>query len=170
MSVAGRACAGALAGVMALASPAFADAPVGDPMLSPAEAIAQLDAAPAGSVVTGTFTFVVAGAGHDKAGTYLNSLPDYKDPGCLTVEIHAEAMRGLRVRYGKDVEGALRGKRIAVRGDARKVRIRMGERPRMVLGQLYRAVYQQTHVMVDEADQLQVLNGAPAADAGEARG
>jgi hypothetical protein len=138
--------------------------------IEPAEAIALADAAGPDSSVAGTFVFMVARAGHDEYRTYLNSMQDYRDPGCLTVRFEPSALPGLRARFGNDLETAFRGKRIAVVGFAQKVKIVFDGRPRMVLGKLYRAGYLQTHVPVEDAAQVQVLDDTAAPTPAEARG
>ncbi|NYT39173.1 hypothetical protein HZY97_00250 [Sphingomonas sp. R-74633] len=118
---------------LTLSTPAFAQAVMG-----PAETIA---AAKAGDV-TGIFEFVVASAGAGGFSAYLNSAADYRDPGNLTIELHTTARNALKDKLGGHAEDVLVGKRVRVKGVARRVPV---------------GSHFQTRIAVDSIDQIEIL-------------
>jgi uncharacterized protein (DUF39 family) len=119
--------------VLAAAQPALAQTALG-----PAEAVA---AAKSGDV-EGVFEFVVASGGASGFNAYLNSTADYRDPGNLTVELHSAAINALKEKYGGYPEDVLKGKRVRVKGVARRVPV--GE-------------HFQTRIAVDSIDQIEII-------------
>ncbi len=132
----------AIAALM-LAGPALAQ--TATPM-TPAQAIAAATAASSGQV-EGVFEFAVASTGASGFDAYLNSSEDYRDPANLSVELHTAAQNALLARLGARAEDVLKGKRIRVKGIARRVPI-----PRRGGGNYY-----QTRIDVDAADQIEIL-------------
>jgi hypothetical protein len=106
--------------------------------------------APAG--VGGTFIMTVRATGRQDNRLYLNSEVDYRDQRNLSVEIPAPAEDELGVRLHGAVPATLLGKRIAVRGVARRVRIVFTEN-----GAPTSKYYYQTHVTLEVGSQLTVL-------------
>jgi hypothetical protein len=122
---------------LALAAPAFAQtAP-----LNPTQAIEAVAASKTGEV-EGVFEFVVASTGASGFNAYLNSAANYRDPGNLTVELHTTASNALKAKLGGYPEDLLKGKRIRVKGTARRVPI---------------GSYFQTRIAVDSIDQIEIL-------------
>lgn len=116
--------------------------------LAPAEAIRRANAAEP-LPVPATFVIRVQAGARLRDTVFLNSEPDYKDPRCLTLAVEDEAAKALASRLGEAPETALKGKRVRVVGLAYKVPIFVGRNPV--------PVYFQTHVVVIDADQLEVV-------------
>lgn len=120
--------------------------------LLPSEAIVKAaDAAPSG--VTGVFDFVVRQANYDRGYFYLNSETDYRDQRNLTIAISPRSIAEFKKRYGDDLAMALKGRRILVVGQARRVRIDFTND-----GKPSGKYYYQTHVFIANPDQLTVVN------------
>lgn len=117
--------------------------------LQPSQAI-QLaaDAAPRG--VSGVFSMQIHAVGFQDGVTYLNSETDYRDQRNLTIALSQAAARQVEARLGVPVE-ALEGKRIVVRGAARRVQINFTSD-----GLPTGKYYYQTHVRVTDAAQIQL--------------
>lgn len=107
--------------------------------LGPAETVA---AAAKSGEVPGVFEFVVGSAGASGFNVYLNSAADYKDPGNLTIELHAAAINALKEKLGAHPQDVLTGKRVRVKGVARRVPV---------------GSHFQTRIAVDSADQIEIL-------------
>jgi hypothetical protein len=124
---------------LVLGAPALAQtaAPMG-----PGQAIEAVAASKTGEV-EGVFEFVVASAGAGGFSAYLNSAADYRDPGNLTIELHTAARNALKDKLGGHAEDLLVGKRVRVKGIARRVPI---------------GSHFQTRIAVDSATQIEILN------------
>lgn len=123
--------------------PAFAQdaAPMG-----PAQAIAAASAA-GKSEVAGIFEMQIVSTGASGFNVYLNSDADYRNAANLSIELHAGAVNELRKQLGGRPEDLLKGKRVRVKGVARRVPI-----PRRAGG-----TYYQTRIDVDSATQIEIL-------------
>ena len=116
--------------------------------LTPMQAIfAAATAAPEG--VPGVFVMQVRNAGRQDGRLFLNSEADYRDQRSLTVAISPSAFAGLEARFGRPLDTALVGQRIAVTGEARRTRIDFTGN-----GLPTGKYYFQTHVVVTDADQI----------------
>jgi hypothetical protein len=120
---------------MTAAPPAFAQAAA--PM-TPAQTVA---AAQSGDV-EGVFEFVVGSTGAGGFSAYLNSSADYRDPGNLAVVLDTNVRNALKNKLGGHAEDLLKGKRIRVKGVARRVPI---------------GSHFQTRIAVETADQIEIL-------------
>ncbi|UYY77399.1 hypothetical protein [Sphingomonas sp. R1] len=120
--------------LLLVASPALAQSAMG-----PAETIAAV--AKSGDT-TGVFAFTVASAGGSGFNVYLNSAADYKDPGNLTIELHSAAINALKAKLGGYPQDVLTGKRVQVKGTARRVPV---------------GSHFQTRIVVDSIDQIDIL-------------
>lgn len=116
------------------ASPAFAQSAMG-----PAETIAAV--AKSGDT-TGVFAFTVGSAAGSGFNVYLNSAADYKDPGNLTIELHSAAINALKAKLGAYPQDVLTGKRVRVKGTARRVPV---------------GSHFQTRIVVDSIEQIEIL-------------
>lgn len=121
-------------------------------MLAP---IAAADRAP--DRVPGVFMLDVQATGRSNGDVYLNSETDYRDPRNLTVRILPKAQEELRKKYGDDFEAALKGKRVEVMGWARRQKINF-----TAGGMETGKFYYQTHVVMDSAEQILLLEDRPA--------
>ena len=101
--------------------------------------------------------FTVNGTGREGERIYLNSEADYRDQRAVTVVVLASAIGDLRARLGPDIERALRGKPIAVTGEAQRVTIWF-----LCNGVQTDKYYFQTHIVVRSAEQLLLVGGAGA--------
>ncbi|WP_294332215.1 hypothetical protein [uncultured Sphingomonas sp.] len=122
------------AGLLVAGLPALAQTAMG-----PAETIVAV--AKSGDV-SGVFSFVVASAGGGGFNVYLNSAADYKDPGNLTIELHSAAINALKEKLGGYPQDVLTGKRVRVKGTARRVPV---------------GSHFQTRIAVDSIDQIEIL-------------
>ena len=110
------------------------------------------DAAPAG--VAGDFGFHIEAVGTDRSTwLFLNSEADYRDQRNLTLAVAPTVQATLRQRYGADLQAALKGRQILVRGIARRVRIDF-----TINGQPSGKFYYQTHVRVTDPRQIVTIN------------
>ncbi|WP_137863533.1 MULTISPECIES: hypothetical protein [unclassified Sphingomonas] len=123
---------------LVVATPAFAQTAA--PM-NPAQAIEAVAGSRTGEV-TGVFEFVVASGGAGGFNVYLNSAANYRDPGNLTIELHSAAIGALKQKLGGYPEDRLVGKRVRVKGVARRVPI---------------GSHFQTRIAVDSIDQIEIL-------------
>lgn len=120
---------------LALATPALAQTAA---PLTPAQAVA---AAKAGEVA-GSFEFTVASTGAVGFVVFLNSAANYRDEGNLTVVLEAPAINALRQKLGGYPEETMKGKRVRVKGTARRVPT---------------GSHFQTRISVETADQIEIL-------------
>lgn len=116
--------------------------------------IVVADKAP--DMVPGVFMLNVQATGRSKGDVFLNSETDYRDPRNLTVRILPKAQEELRKKYGDDFEAALKGKRVEVMGWARRQKINF-----TADGFETGKFYYQTHVVMDSADQILLLEDRP---------
>jgi 4-amino-4-deoxy-L-arabinose transferase-like glycosyltransferase len=128
---------------LAFVPPALAQAAA--PM-TPAQAVAAATAAANGQV-EGVFEFAVTSTGAVGFAVYLNSASDYRDPANLSVELHSAAITALKAKLGGFPEEVLKGKRIRVKGVARRVSIPRRDG----------TTYFQTRIDVDSVDQIEIL-------------
>jgi uncharacterized protein (DUF39 family) len=110
-------------------------------VMGPAETIAAVAAAPKGEV-QGVFEMIVASTGASGFSAYLNSAEDYRDPGNLTIELNTTARNALKAKLGGHAEDMLKGKRVRVKGIARRVPV---------------GSHFQTRIAVDTIDQIEIL-------------
>lgn len=88
------------------------------------------------------FEFVVASAGAGGFSVYLNSAANYRDPGNLTIELHSAAIAALKQKLGGYPEDVLTGKRVRVKGIARRVPV---------------GSHFQTRIAVESVAQIEIL-------------
>lgn len=115
--------------------------------------LAAADADPDG--VIGIFGFEVAATGRKNGEVYLNSEADYRDQLNLTIRFSPESAAAFRKRHGEDPDVAFKGKRIAVVGEARRVKIYF-----FANGQPTEKFYYQTHVAITEPWQVTAVEPA----------
>lgn len=119
--------------------------------ISPSAAVLSA-AASAPNSVHGIFEVTVKGTGTQDGIVYLNSEEDYRDQRNLTVAINSEAYKQLAMQLGADPQVALKGKRLLVNGNARRVTVNF-----MLEGKPSGKYYFQTHVNVTNSSQIQVV-------------
>ena len=137
-----RGLTGVALAAMTMAAPAFAQSAA----MTPAQAIAAASAA-ANGAVEGVFEFQISSTGASGFDVYLNSDADYRSPANLTIELHAGAINEINKRIGGHAEDLLKGKRVRVKGTARRVPI-----PRRDGSNYY-----QTRINVDLGSQIEIL-------------
>ena len=123
---------------LVLAAPAVAQTAA--PM-NPVQTIEAVAASKTGEV-TGVFEFVIASGGASGFNAYLNSAANYRDPGNLTIELHSAAINALKAKLGGYPQDVLTGKRVRVKGIARRVPV---------------GSHFQTRIAVDSIDQIEIL-------------
>ena len=102
--------------------------------------------------VRGIFVMPVRATGTEPGFVYLNSEDDYRDQRNLTIVIPARVAAALQEKYGEAPETFFKGKRVAVTGAAKRIKIVFTWE-----GHRTKKYYYQTHVLLTEADKLQVL-------------
>ncbi len=119
--------------------------------LTPEQAVMNAaEVAPQG--VSGLFEMTVRASGVADGGRlYLNSQADYRDPRNMSVVLTPALQTELRARFGAGPGSFLQGKRIAVRGTARRVRIAFTAN-----GRPTQKYYYQTHLVLERASDLSV--------------
>lgn len=118
--------------------------------IDPSQAV-QLAAAAAPRGISGVFALTVQAAARP-GPLYLNSERDYRDQRDLTVVVLPAVAKALSERLHGEPERVLRGRRILVAGWARRVRIDF-----VADGRPSGKYYYQTHVLVTDATQIQLL-------------
>ena len=119
--------------------------------LNPVEAISYANYLAPRAAVAAEFEMTVMAVGTSRGRFFLNSEADYRDRNCLTVVLSPEAARSLA--GAADVaalEQRFKGKRIAVEGLARRVRIDFTDDAGKPTGKYY----YQVHVVVMSARQI----------------
>lgn len=109
------------------------------------------------AAVPGIFVMQVQASGRSGKGLYLNSEPDYRDQRNLSVHLLPKAQDELRRKYRQEPDALFKGMVIQVLGYAQRTKIDF-----MANGQPTGAFYYQTHVLVDSADNIDVLENRPA--------
>jgi hypothetical protein len=130
------------AALLAFGQPALAQSAA----MGPAQAIAAASAASSGAV-DGVFEMKVASVGESGFNVYLNSSDDYRDPANLSVELHAGALAELKAKLGGEARELLAGKRVRVKGTARRVPIPRRDG----------TTYHQTRIEVDRGAQIEIV-------------
>ena len=123
---------------LAVMAPAFAQTTP----IDPARALAAVAASKTGEA-EGVFEFVVGSTGALGYSAYLNSAADYHDPANLTVELLPYAINALKAKLGAFPQDVLTGKRIRVKGVAKRAQLRSGV---------------QTRIEVNDIEQIDVLD------------
>ncbi len=100
----------------------------------------------------GRFALHVQSAGRQDGNIYLNSELDYRDQRNLTVAIMPAAIEALTRRYGQPPDQFFAGKNIVVDGAARRMKIVF-----MADDAPSDKYYYQTHVAVEQADQIRIM-------------
>lgn len=118
--------------------------------LTPVEAVTFADTVAPKAGIAGEFDLTIASVGERQGRYYLNSEEDYRERNCLSVVLAPDIAQAL---VGKpDLETLavrMKGKRIAVQGVARRVRIDLTDR-----GQATGSYYYQVHVVVTDVRQI----------------
>ncbi len=118
--------------------------------IEPSQAV-QLAAASPTVGVTGSFAMTVKAVGRADR-VHLNSEEDYRDQRNLSIALEFTAAQELAAQLGAPPEIALKGKQILVSGTAKRVKIVF-----VADGKPTDKYYYQTHVVVTQASQIQVL-------------
>lgn len=110
----------------------------------------------------GTFEFVVKSSGESRhpqgVVLFLSSENDYRSPENLSIMIMPATINDLTKQLGGPAKEKLVGKRVAVTGTAKPVRIDMVDDDRKPVGKYYF----QTRVIVKSADQIKLLDASAA--------
>ncbi len=140
-----------IATMIGLALPAAAALPQSEQdYLTPQQAV--MGAAESRSGIEGYFVLTVRASGRQEM-LYLNSERDYRDPRNLSIAIAPRVERRLTELLNGPVPQMLNGRRILVRGTARKTRIDF-----ISNGRRSGKYYYQTHLRLTDARDLTVLN------------
>lgn len=121
--------------------------------LTPVEAISFADNVAPKAGIAGEFDLTVMSVGEQQGRYYLNSETDYRERNCLTVVVTPSVVQSMM--GSADLAGLaarMKGKRIAVQGIARRVRIDLTDN-----GQATGKYYYQVHVVVTDPRQI-VMN------------
>lgn len=121
--------------------------------LSAIEAVTMADTVAPKAGIAGEFDLTIASIGERQGRFYLNSEEDYRERNCLSVVLTPHVVQSLVGSVSlSDLAVRMKGKRIAVQGIARRVRIDLTEK-----GQATGTYYYQVHVVVTEPRQI-VMN------------
>lgn len=118
--------------------------------LTPVEAISFADSVAPKAGIAGEFDLTVMSVGEQQGRYYLNSEADYRERNCLTVVVAPSVVQSMI--GSADLAGLatrMKGKRIAVQGIARRVRIDLTDN-----GQATGKYYYQVHVAVTDPRQI----------------
>ena len=109
-----------------------------------------------GRALPGVFRMEVQATGRGDGNIYLNSMPDFRDPRCLTVRFGTEAQAAFRKRYGVDPDVYYKGKTVTVVGGARRVRISVFSASLTAENH-----YFQTQIDISDPDQIRTIDEMP---------
>jgi hypothetical protein len=104
------------------------------------------------NTVEGNFIFDVKAAKTIWPYTYLNTEQDYRDRRNITIRVFAGVERAIRLTHGKSVEEYFANGRIAVNGEAKRVKIVFYSQ-----GKPTESYYYQIHIDVTSAEQISLL-------------
>jgi hypothetical protein len=102
--------------------------------------------------VTGTFTLKINGSGSQGEVVYLNTEKDYRDPRAVSVALHPRIIARLKSKYEMSPQDFFLNKSIEVKGQAKKVKIRL-----FADGKPTDKYYYQTHIRVTDAANIKVV-------------
>jgi hypothetical protein len=100
-----------------------------------------------------TVALQVQAVGSQNGVTYLNSERDYRDQRNVSIAIPSQALADVEAKFGGPLDKTAYGKRILVKGAARRVTIRFFDQE----GQRSNLYYFQTQIPVSGATQIQLL-------------
>lgn len=109
------------------------------------------EAAPDG--VPGEYSLSIKATGIQNDYVYLNTESDYRDQRSLTVTLHPSIITELTAKYQQPPETFFMGKRIIVKGEAKRAKIRFYSR-----GQATDKYYYQTHIKVTNTEQIEIVD------------
>lgn len=141
---------------LTVAAFAVATSAFGQETITPRRAIEMAaDAAPA--TVPGRFVLTVRATGRIDDNIFLNSENDYRDQRNLTIVIPPLVSAAIQKKVGALPDAYFSGKTIAVTGEAARVKIVFTSN-----GMPTEKYYYQTHVVLTDADHIEVLPEKPA--------
>lgn len=109
-----------------------------------------------GRTLPGVFQMEVVATGRSGDDIFLNSMPDYRDPRCLTIRLSAKRMGDFRERHGVDPDVYFKGKTVTVVGVARRVKIEIFSPTNTA-----ESHYFQTQIGIFDIDQIKTLDEMP---------
>ncbi len=116
--------------------------------ITPADAVRAVNESPS-QPLRGEFVLTVRAIGSQGERTFLNSETDYRNQNNLTIAMRTSTATALEKRLGVALAD-LKGRRIVVLGEARRVRIGLFDDRKRPTGKYYF----QTHVPVDSPTQV----------------
>ncbi|WP_143217423.1 hypothetical protein [Acetobacter sp. DsW_063] len=119
--------------------------------ITPQQAV--MAAAETESGISGKFVMTVQATGYDAGNLYLNSEKDYRDQRNLSIKIEPELIKKLQSRLNENPSTYYINKRIEISGTALKVRIAF-----VADGEITDKYYFQTHVNLENANNIRVIN------------
>lgn len=103
--------------------------------------------------VKGVFELTVNGTGKDKKWGYLNSSKNYRIKNNLTIKLSKHILKRLTKKYGQNPLEYLKGKKIRVKGQAKKAKIHKLEN-----GKKTNLVYFQSHVVLEAIKNIEIVD------------
>ncbi len=134
----------------------YAKKPLGSKgVISVTEAVNLLDKnnKPWSKKVKGVFEMKIRAGGEDKRWVYLNSNFNYRTKYNLTIKFSKNIRKRLTKKYGNDPLKFFIGKKIRVKGEAKKIKIHKIEN-----GKVTNLVYFQSHVILDAIKNIEVID------------
>ena len=103
--------------------------------------------------IQGEFVLTIRNADTVNRNVYLNTQSDYRDQRAVTVVIPSNYVRALTQMHGEHPQQYFNGKRIEVRGAAKRVKINFYS----ANGQESDKYYYQTHILLDRPEYIKVI-------------
>jgi len=103
--------------------------------------------------VYGEYVLDIKEAGATSDGVYLNTELDYRDQRNVSVAIDEEVIQDFIYQLGESPQLHYKGKRIRVRGEAKRVKIHLYSK-----GRKTSKYYYQTHILVSDTSQIDIID------------
>ncbi len=102
--------------------------------------------------VKGVFEFTIRASGKEKNKGYLNSNLNYRTKYNLTIVLSKHIRKRLTEKYGKDPLDFFIGKKVRVKGEAKKAKIHKIENKKVT-----NLVYFQSHIVLDTIKNIEIV-------------
>ena len=104
--------------------------------------------------VEGEYILKIKAIGKQGPFIFLNTELDYRDQRAVTIALHPQVISLFEEKYGRSLEEYFVDKSVKVLGEAQRIKINFMSRSGKPSGKYY----YQTHIMVSDIGQLEVLN------------
>lgn len=104
--------------------------------------------------VEGEYILKIKAVGKQGPFIFLNTELDYRDQRAVTIALHPQVISLFEEKYGRSLKEYFIDKSVKVLGEAQRIKINFMSRSGKPSGKYY----YQTHIMVSDIGQLEVLN------------